>query len=64
MLLLVNNNRGTLPSFSQVFILEIVKVLCFDTVLEVFILNGLRVPPKAKKASKDAGAALTSHKIT
>jgi len=28
--------------FSQVFILKAVKVLCFDTLLQVFILKGLR----------------------
>jgi len=27
------------PYFSQVFILKIVKVLCFDTLLQVFILK-------------------------
>jgi hypothetical protein len=27
------------PYFSQVFILKIVKVLCFDTDLQVFILK-------------------------
>jgi hypothetical protein len=29
------------PGFSQVFILKVVKVLCFDTLLQVFILNEL-----------------------
>src|SRR5260370_12293063 len=29
------------PCFSQVLILKIVKVLCFDTLLQVLILNGL-----------------------
>jgi hypothetical protein len=29
------------PLFSQVFILNGVKVLCFDTLLQVFILKGL-----------------------
>ena len=29
------------PNFSQVFILKIVKVLCFDTLLQVFILKVL-----------------------
>ncbi len=29
------------PLFSQVFILKAVKVLCFDTLLQVFILKGL-----------------------
>jgi len=29
------------PGFSQVFILKAVKVLCFDTLLQVFILNEL-----------------------
>ena len=29
------------PCFSQVFILKAVKVLCFDTLLQVFILKGL-----------------------
>src|SRR5207245_2139078 len=28
--------------FSQVFILKVVKVLCFDTLFQVFILKGLR----------------------
>ena len=28
------------PGFAQVFILKIVKVLCFDTLLQVFILKG------------------------
>jgi hypothetical protein len=27
------------PYFSQVFILKVVKVLCFDTLLQVFILK-------------------------
>jgi hypothetical protein len=31
-----------LPCFSKVLILKIDKVLCFDTLLEVFILKGLR----------------------
>jgi hypothetical protein len=31
------------PCFSQVFILKVVKVLCFDTLSQVFILNGLGV---------------------
>src|SRR5258708_2648382 len=30
------------PGFSQVLILKVVKVLCFDTDLQVFILKGLR----------------------
>jgi hypothetical protein len=37
---------GTTPvplGFSQVFILKEVKVLCFDTLLQVLILKGLRV---------------------
>jgi hypothetical protein len=29
------------PVFSQVFILKEVKVVCFDTLLQVFILKGL-----------------------
>jgi hypothetical protein len=29
------------PGFSQVFILKEVKVLCFDTLLQVLILKGL-----------------------
>ena len=29
------------PVFHQVLILKVVKALCFDTLLEVFILNGL-----------------------
>src|SRR5229473_2911971 len=29
------------PCFSQVLILKVVKVLCFDTLLQVFILKGL-----------------------
>src|SRR5882762_9075102 len=29
------------PGFSQVFILKVVKVLCFDTLLQMFILKGL-----------------------
>src|SRR6266853_2826062 len=33
--------RYPLPCFSQVFILKVVKVLCFDTLLQVFILKGL-----------------------
>src|SRR5258708_2370275 len=35
--------RGGSPSpyFSQVFILKVVKVLCFDTLLQVFILKGV-----------------------
>jgi hypothetical protein len=31
------------PVFHQVFILKVVKVFCFDTLLEVFILKGLRL---------------------
>jgi len=30
------------PVFSQVFILKVVKVLCFDTLLQVFILKVVR----------------------
>jgi len=30
------------PGFSQVFILKLVKVLCFDTLLQVFILKVVR----------------------
>ena len=33
------------PVFSQVFILKVVKVLCFDTLLQVFILKGLTLDP-------------------
>jgi len=29
------------PGFSQVFILNVDKVLCFDTLLQVLILKGL-----------------------
>ncbi len=36
---LVNRNTPLPPGFSQVFILKIVKVLCFDTLLQVLILN-------------------------
>src|SRR5260370_1423363 len=36
---LVNCNTPLPPGFSQVFILKIVKVLCFDTLLQVLILN-------------------------
>ena len=32
------------PYFSQVFILKIVKVLCFDTLLQVFILKVVSPP--------------------
>ena len=32
------------PGFSQVFILKIVKVLCFDTLVQVFILKVLSWP--------------------
>jgi hypothetical protein len=35
--------RGPLPGFSQVLILKKVKVLCFHTLLEVFILKVLTV---------------------
>src|SRR5258707_7216719 len=31
------------PCFSSVFILNVVKVLCFDTLLQVFILKVVRV---------------------
>ena len=31
--------RGPSPGFSQVFILKELKVLCFDTLLQVFILK-------------------------
>src|SRR5713226_3855850 len=34
------------PLFSQVFILKGVKVLCFDTLLQVLILKGLTPAPK------------------
>jgi hypothetical protein len=37
--MLVNRNTPLPPGFSQVFILKTVKVLCFDTLLQVFILN-------------------------
>jgi hypothetical protein len=33
--------RGPPRGFSQVFILQALKVLCFDTLLQVLILNGL-----------------------
>src|SRR5712692_3489815 len=36
---LVNRNTPLPPGFLQVFILKTVKVLCFDTLLQVLILN-------------------------
>jgi hypothetical protein len=33
------------PYFSQVFILKVVKVLCFDTLLQVFILKVVTARP-------------------
>jgi hypothetical protein len=35
------------PLFSQVFILKGVKVLCFDTLLQVLILKVVRLGPDA-----------------
>jgi hypothetical protein len=35
--------NGTPWDFVQVFILKIVKVFCFDTLLQVFILKGLKL---------------------
>jgi hypothetical protein len=48
---LVNNNTPSPPSFSQVFILKKVKVICFDTLLQVFILNNLEGREKCKSQS-------------
>src|SRR5712664_4857012 len=44
------------PCFSQVFILKVVKVLCFDTLLQVFILKGLRcvLPSRQRNAHIDS----------
>src|SRR6266404_7037413 len=39
------------PVFSQVFILKVVKVLCFDTLLQVFILKGLTGKHNIRPAS-------------
>ncbi len=36
---LVNHNTPPSPLFSQVLILKVVKVLCFDTLLQVLILK-------------------------
>jgi hypothetical protein len=48
-----------LPLFSQVFILKGVKVLCFDTLLQVLILKGVRGggcgPVSYASAGHDAG---------
>jgi hypothetical protein len=45
------------PCFSQVFILKGVKVLCFDTLLQVFILNDLGVHGKWLGSPFEAQAA-------
>ena len=43
------------PVFSQVFILKVVKVLCFDTLLQVFILKVVMARARGRRAygSKD-----------
>ncbi len=44
------------PSFSQVFVLKVVKVLCFDTLLQVFILKVLALPyASPSKAAHGSG---------
>src|SRR6266478_1824968 len=40
---LVNHNTPPSPLFSQVLILKVVKVLCFDTLLQVLILKVVAV---------------------
>jgi hypothetical protein len=37
----LHGERAPPPGFSQVFILKELKVVCFDTYLQVFILKGL-----------------------
>jgi len=39
----VKSSNPPPPCFSQVLILKVVKVLCFDTLLQVFILKVVRV---------------------
>ncbi len=39
---LVNDNTPLPLGFSQVLILKVVKVLCFDTLLQVLILKRVR----------------------
>ena len=43
------------PLFSQVFILKGVKVVCFDTLLQVLILKVVRVPPFHNTLSRRCG---------
>jgi hypothetical protein len=53
-------NEDPLPPFSKVFILKIDKVLCFDALLEVFILkvvSAVFVSAFAGVDSKEVGAA-------
>jgi len=38
----VNDNWALPLGFAEVFILKTIKVLCFDTLLEMFILKGVR----------------------
>jgi hypothetical protein len=39
----VNNKTPSPLGFAQVLILNIVQVICFDTLLQVFILNDLHL---------------------
>jgi len=47
-------SHNTPPCFSQVFILKRVKVLCFDALLQVFILKGLTSHQIMQIAAREA----------
>jgi hypothetical protein len=53
----VNHNTPPPPGFSQVFILKVVKVICFDTLLQVLIL-------KVDGADGDRGCQEQRQRIT
>src|SRR6266852_754726 len=48
--------RPPSPLFSQVLILKVVKVLCFDTLLQVLILRDLRVHQKCASSDRFSGS--------
>ena len=49
--------------FSQVLILKIVKVLCFDTLLQVLILNEVSRRPMRRRLEARLSSNLQSQKI-
>src|SRR5712671_3311899 len=51
------------PGFSQVFILKVVKVLCFDTLLQVFILKAVSTSIRSRFLRRSfAGSATSANK--